>query len=1082
MFQIQNSSDSDIVLDTPDERLLRDGHSSPVSGPSRSSSPIAGPSRPRGSSPVAGPSRPRGSSPTPGPSRRLPTVPASNFEQFSDSSSDSDFDPIEKGWNYKNQKRRKVPYRSMNFPNREEDSDSADYTSYVPSSPKASADPEVVFENNSFLVRLKKIGHSKQSRFNYSDHLYDLTFEVKKETDKFLLRQLFELLQSALTNAIEDLRSHYDQNYRNQIYTTILQSGLLNGLNSGGYSLATPPKRISDHMLNMLESYLQSHENLTLDKSFKVQFKILSVQHVTHRILNDPNYIVHLHESEMPGNGDKTHFPEYVYNFSTYCWEHMDICFHNLCFYLCLILSLARYDYSLKTDLTTYPEILTCQSRKDNTGCQLIHTLITKLKSSFPNYSWERMLRAISAEKTVQFHFFDADLDYRFVESYPSQFSFSLRPIYFCYFRNREHLTLILDYSKFCSKNAKYFCFSCGKYFKSKKSFQHRCYKVNTCFACCRPVYQVSYVEHFEDQFCKSESAKPSEEKYENCAKCNLTTKTELCFKFHKKVCSQGAKFDCCDTFLYNSAFSSQKLLKENHKCSEKKCQFCHAHYYHNLGPSHQCKFQAYQPMEGFPTLAFIHVLFSNSCGLDCYLCSVGKCNFHGLIDHKLEREAVHCTLYAPKSDNCFEVSHFSKYNKSHLNYETIYLKERQVYNSYQLTSEPKLEQLETRDEKSLTLCEQILRYIMDQKLYGLTFLCFCDSGASMIFIVSIFLANGLVPKIINKNSSILLVSVPDLKLRFLNLANFLPFDKLSEFPNPPFFPENFIHELSIRHGLSLTPEMFFCLSDSSELRQSKLDYSRTVEYQNWSFYKELIQFTSKCIHAFIHQTYQFIAEARKFQKFAFNYYDKEYRFLHPFGDNVSKNGYVFHLFQYLDFNDRDIYAISREYTGVYDRVSTPEMEYVHFLQFKNPLAELTHAWSPYGQKRFKSTIPDCIDESNGIAYFFMGCYYHSHPKNVCTLKKPQCTDDKSQKKHEEFTEKIKKLREEWKELKTVIVQWECDWKSKRKTGEVRDFLQNHFVKRPSRRLIPREASEYISNLCLRNGREQWKLIHLKKD
>ena len=96
-----------------------------------------------------------------------------------------------------------------------------------------------------------------------------LLHDVKNNKD-YLLRSLFALLSFGLKIVIESLQNKYPKTFENQIYTTIVQSGLLNGLNSGGYSLATPASSIVSHMLNMLENYLQSNENLTLDNSFKV--------------------------------------------------------------------------------------------------------------------------------------------------------------------------------------------------------------------------------------------------------------------------------------------------------------------------------------------------------------------------------------------------------------------------------------------------------------------------------------------------------------------------------------------------------------------------------------------------------------------------------------------------------------------------------------------------------------------------------------------------------------------------------------------------------------------------------------------
>ena len=73
-----------------------------------------------------------------------------------------------------------------------------------------------------------------------------------------------------------------------------------------------------------------------------------------------------------------------------------------------------------------------------------------------------------------------------------------------------------------------------------------------------------------------------------------------------------------------------------------------------------------------------------------------------------------------------------------------------------------------------------------------------------------------------------------------------------------------------------------------------------------------------------------------------------------------------------------------------------------------------------------------------------------------------------SEQKTKEFNEKITKLRAECPEIKSIIVQWECEWKRKSRSGELAIFLKESFVKRPKRRLVPCDAGNYtIVNFCL---------------
>ena len=70
---------------------------------------------------------------------------------------------------------------------------------------------------------------------------------------------------------------------------------------------------------------------------------------------------------------------------------------------------------------------------------------------------------------------------------------------------------------------------------------------------------------------------------------------------------------------------------------------------------------------------------------------------------------------------------------------------------------------------------------------------------------------------------------------------------------------------------------------------------------------------------------------------------------------------------------------------------------------------------------------------------------------------------DKNRKVHGltlvEKDERTKKMKEKLlsnKEIKSVEEMYTCTWSKLRKEGEVKDFLDNHFSKRPLDRLKPR--------------------------
>ena len=820
-------------------------------------------------------------------------------------------------------------------------------------------------------------------------------------------------------------------------------------------------------MMNMLESYLSSNESLPLDNSFKIVFKVLSVSHVKHNILNKPNYVPHKHKSEIPGSDSREKkYPDFVISFPTHCGLHQKDCFRDECFSLTMQFVIARKKFKEKGISNSYFEFVSFKSSQSPSSSRHMHEQLQKFQKDTQNLDFKGKLQFISSKFQVQFHFFDADQDFKFIESFPSIFSFEYCQIHLCYFNDQKHITVFSDYNAFCAKKKQYFCFACTKYFVRKTSSFHRCHKQDTCFACCRPLAKENYYDFSSIAFCDSNIAKPFQVIYDHCAKCNITFTTKNCKNNHFRVCQRGVKFDCCGHFIYKAeGLSSHDSLKKNHICSEKKCNFCHAHLHENVGDAHQCNMKKYEIPEKYPTLGFFHFLKENPSGVNCYTChKMGTCEIHSS-KQRLEYSPAVCTLYVPKSKDSFEISIFTKFNISLPKKKTIFLSSDQFFSpcSSQLSPHD-FSELKAKDPETLEILDQIAHFILSDKVFGVTFLTFCPEGFSMIFVLDMLLSIGLTPKVINRHNAILFIDVPELQLKFLNLTNFLPFATSSEFVSN-FFPENIISMRSVLRNVRPNVEDFFSFSDSLDLIEKKRAFFKKLDVSYWDFFREMILYSESFVNEIICQTNQFLNEARAFQKLAFSQYCKEFKFLHPFKDSVTKNGYIFKLFLYLDLNYRPIFAIPREYTGIFDRVSKKEVQFVQYLMTNNPEDTFVHAFSPYGQKRFKTsvgvTIPDAINVPKKVAYYFHGCFYHSHDPKICHLNKKGC-HELSRKKQEVFNAKKLCLLDEFDEISAVVIEWECVWDGRKRDGETGNFLKRKFINRPLRRLVPRKACEYL--------------------
>ena len=1017
---ISNSSDSDISLE-----MVNEGPDSPTPGPS--TSPTPGPSTSRPDSPIAGPSF--ASDPR---DFRTSQPPRPHLLSRS-SSEDSIYDNEAQNFRHKNQKRPRIQYKNLS---REPRPPLPDHLPRYTHSPpiQQNSDTETIFENRSFKVRLRQVEHRRNSRFNISDHLYDMTFEVKSNR-QFLLQDLFELINSALIRAISQLKERYPNNYRNQLFTTIVQDGLLNGLNSGGYSMATNPQQIANHMLNMLESFVQSNEALTLNDSFKIVMKVISMEHVSHRILNDNSYVPHVASNEQPGHASSRNYPEFIHSEKGYCKTHLRFCFEQDCVFLCILVAL-----SVK-GISQYPQ-----------NDDELHTKIELLKSQSES-GMENILLEASKNYFLQFHIFDADLNFQLVHSYPSEVDYSLNQIYLCLFNNQSHLTYISDYQRFCKVNKKYSCFSCQKQFKRKEDFFHRCQKIDTCFACCRPMAKDEFILD-SDHFCDVNISRPEQIVNEQCQRCNLILITKSCVKFHSRVCRRGFKFECCNTYTYKSSFSSNiEEIKAKHVCSRIKCSHCRGHLTSTLDENHQCIMKKYLPSKNMPTIGFIHFLSENTSGLNCYLCgkSEKKCDFHSTFATEGTLQPCFCSLWVPKSKSEFSLSEFSIYFPPEKNKEIIAFDFAQSISKPDSTYQHEFSELKSKSEASIPMKQQIMQFFASESINNMTFLCNCYTGEMMIFILDMLLSVGLSPKIVNAHNSILLIKVPELKLKFLNLANFLP--KIDPIV---YFPETFISVISVVRNLVPSISHYFKKTDSKSLREKKTLYFESQDFNGWDFFSKMAEFSKKHMTHIILQCILYLNAANSFQKKCCAYFKKDFFFIHPFADSLSKNGYIFKIFQVMKLNDFPIHAIPREYTGVFNNMSKSEAEYVAFLKHCHPSHEIITGFSALGQIKFKATVPDAVDLTTKTAYYFHGCHFHFHNPNECKLKK--CDVQKSEEKKEEFEKKTANLLKETDQILSIVVEWECDWLEKRKHGALQDFLSTAYVDRPKRRLIPRDS------------------------
>lgn len=241
---------------------------------------------------------------------------------------------------------------------------------------------DTIFENNSFIVELREIDHRTASVFNINDHLFQLSI-LPKKNKPIRISDLFELLDHNITKALDLLKERYTDNLHSQIYATIIDNNINNGINVGNYSIKADSQIITNSLLNSLESYLQSNESHILNDSFCVQFKVLSVAHVRHKIEHSSTFQLH-----TVGHSEREKYPNYFFNFPSNCYLHKSNCFADMCLVLSVIFGIFQLECQ---ELAQYGEFLKVKNKLNDRyeihrkkACTIIHEKVAIHKQNYP--------------------------------------------------------------------------------------------------------------------------------------------------------------------------------------------------------------------------------------------------------------------------------------------------------------------------------------------------------------------------------------------------------------------------------------------------------------------------------------------------------------------------------------------------------------------------------------------------------------------------------------------------------------------------------------------------------------------------
>ena len=874
----------------------------------------------------------------------------------------------------------------------------------------------------------------------------------QKGQNRVTIESLYDILNESIIRSVQQIQEQYNGDYRRQIYSTLIDNSIDHGLNTGNFDIRTPADAIAGELLYMLQSFVQSHRDFSLNDSFKIQYKVLSVQHFDHNMANVPNFRPHIVGTETK----KSKYPTYLTNPPEFCSFHASKCFSNLCLIVSCIIALIQLEYEEAQNYAKFIQfkkgIWHRYEKHRSESHSQIHTHLDKLlesgidKNRLNNLNY--ILPILSQKFNLQFHLFEAKKNYAYKVSFPYKFSRKFRPIYLC-IHDDEHASFINNIDKLFSINRSHFCFACQKYFTRKRGLRHHCKQEKRCFACCRPMFEPTfYCYNKEKQYCIDG------EVFLSCLACRIQCKSYNSYQNHKLVCSRGTMFYCCNKFLYvDGENRSIEDLKKNHTC-QKKCPECR-----DLmeDKNHQCKFKKHIPSRRLPRLGFFYFVTENRSGASCLKCRTKQCHFHSKAENETNTSVISVLTPCDKSGDVL-LSQFSRYSLPKIKVKNV-----SVCNQFtsfwnascalKRLSIPVLSNLRHKEYSECCPTDQFLKFLIENQIFDLTFVTCDRDSSSMLLVLKMFLENGLTPKIVQHHNQINLICLDSIKLKFVNLINFVPRESCQR---NFYFPTGIISQKNIEDNYLPEFEDYLTISDTNEIISDKKRFFLSLVTDKWDFYASLIDYAFKNIEFTYNLTMSFLSESYNFQKFAFAHFKKPFSFIHPFVDSCTKVAYVFKLYQVLKLNDVPLYAINYEHSGVPFNTTRPENEYAEYLRFLSPNCHFIDGFSPAGQKRYKHLIPDVINVTEKRFYFFHGCYFHKC-QNCMSHKFTKEDIEHAQKK---FEEKKKRFLEVYGEhVKCFEIMWGCTWTwEKNNNPLLRDFMANHYSHRPMKRLRPRDT------------------------
>jgi len=585
---------------------------------------------------------------------------------------------------------------------------------------------ELSYENDELKLFVVKAAHLQEKKFKLQDHMFHLKLENKQNGKMPLLSNILKFLHVAFLFILNNIKKFYEPANSHIAFMTLIQSPMLNAVNSGGFLLhdETSPSEMVDRLLALLNQYLVSHKSLELNKTFKVYLKILSADHS--KILKANKKPVKKQKltaiSTMVGCSEIVPYKA-LWAIDVPQLENLE----NACLLLTTAMALAQHKYfesNLRDKKFKYFEKIISSNHKKfkyakSVLIKDIEIMCNETGISIQSQPYQLLptIAKLSTFYKVQFFIFEGTVKStnKMYLRYPKDYDCSLKPIFLYKPCNTNHLVFIRNLMSYYKANGKT-CFVCKTFYKTAY-YSHFCKASNNCcFICHRYLLKpTTYVNSSLNKFfCDSKLNRNLNEK---CQLCNVLLYSESCKKAHRLLCHSKGFFgyfcDLCKKFTYASSGIKSDILKQKHRCFIKTCKLC----FEPMEPDHLCKLKLEKYPRFHSNLCFIHFEIVNQEPLACVLLQQnGQCYF--------ENQLI--------VEKALQLKHF--FNPDHLTFTAL--------NKFKLEGSIAKKCKKSRDLSYIedlvikmddSFEKEFLMFVFEEKTQGTTFIVSDEDNISMV-------------------------------------------------------------------------------------------------------------------------------------------------------------------------------------------------------------------------------------------------------------------------------------------------------------------------------------------------------------